>query len=294
MRIAFLGLGRMGTGMARNLLRAGHTVTVFNRTREKAQALAGDGANVAESIEHACRDAEVCWTMLADDNAVRDTVFSAGGVADSLSEGATHISSSTITVAMGRTLASEHGRRKQGYLSVPVFGRPEAAETKKLIAVAGGPQLLIDRLSVAIDGVSRATYVAGAEPWQANLLKLCGNFTLLSMVETLGEAFAAFRKAGGDHRILFEVITDLYASPVYKNYGTIIIDEKFEPPGMTLKLILKDLRQMLEAADGLDVPMPLASVIRDQLLTAMANGQGAMDAASLASVAARNAGVISA
>lgn len=283
----------MGAAMVRNLLRAGHKVTVFNRTPGKAEGLRADGASVAGSIGEACRNAELCWTMLADDNAVREVVSANGGVAQSLPPGSVHIASGTISIAMGRALAAEHGARQQEYLSVPVFGRPDAAEAKKLIAIAGGPPALIDKVRGPIEAVSRAIYVAGAEPWQANLLKLCGNFTILTAIEMMSEAFAAFRKAGGDPRILYEVLGDLYGSPLYKNYGGMIVDERFEPPGMTIKLAHKDMRQMLEAADELSVPMPLASVVRDQMLSAIASGQEGIDASGLATVAARNAGLTS-
>ena len=290
MNIAFIGLGRMGVAMVRNLVRAGHNVIVFNRSRDKAEALRSEGVQVAESIREASDSCELCWTMLLDDAATRDIVFGSDGVADSLPVGATHISSSTITVAMGRTLTAEHTKRNQGYLSVPVFGRPDAAEAKKLIAVPAGPQELIEKHREAIDAVSRVIYVAGPEPWQANLLKLCGNFTLHVMIETFGEAFATFQKAGVDRHILFNVLMDLYASPVYKNYGNMIVNEDFQP-GFALKGSLKDLRNMLLAAEDLNAPMPLASVIRDQMLSAMAHGQEEQDFTSFALVAARNAGV---
>ncbi len=217
MRIAFIGLGRMGSGMARNLLRAGHEVAVYNRTREKAEALSEEGARVAGSISDACRSAGVCWTMLEDDAAVGDAVFAPNGVAESLERNTVHISSSTVSVAMTRALGVAHLSREQRFLSVPVFGRPDAAEAGKLVAVAGGEAALIDKLRPVIESISRAVFVAGSEPWQANLFKLCGNFSIASVMQTMGEAFATIQKSGTDHRKFFEIISEVYGSPVYGN-----------------------------------------------------------------------------
>ncbi len=138
MKIGFIGIGKMGAGMARNLLRAGHELTVYNRSREKAEALASEGARVAESPADASKDAEAVFTMLSDDKAVEDVVFGEKGIAAGLKEGATHISSSTISVAFARRLEEEHKKKGQRYVTGVVFGRPDAAEKKQLIVVAAG------------------------------------------------------------------------------------------------------------------------------------------------------------
>jgi 3-hydroxyisobutyrate dehydrogenase-like beta-hydroxyacid dehydrogenase len=195
MDVAFIGLGKMGSGMARNLLRAGYRVTVHNRTRSKADALAADGARVVDSITDAVRDCEVVATMLADDDAVEQTVFSDGGVASVLKPGAIHIGCSTISTKLARRLAMEHGKRGQSYISAPVFGRPEAAEAKKLLVVTAGPAEILHRSEAVFDAIGRQTFVAGAEPWQANAAKLCGNFMIASMIESFGEAYATLRIA---------------------------------------------------------------------------------------------------
>ncbi|MBV9223521.1 MAG: NAD(P)-dependent oxidoreductase [Acidobacteriaceae bacterium] len=291
MRIAFIGLGRMGIGMTRNLLRAGHQLTVYNRSREKAEALKADGAEATGSPAEACQNAQVAFTMLADDSAVADTVFGEHGIAAGLPQGAIHISSSTISANLARRLTAEHAAKGQGYLSAPVFGRPDAAENKKLIVVAGGKTEEIERVRFLLEAVSRAVFIAGREPFHANLFKLCGNFMLSSMLETFGEAFATLRKSGADHHAFLEIMNELFGSPVYKNYGTTIADEKFEPAGFALKLGLKDVRLVLEAAGEVDAPMPLASLLRDQLLTAMSNGQEQLDWSSISQVASRNAGL---
>jgi 3-hydroxyisobutyrate dehydrogenase-like beta-hydroxyacid dehydrogenase len=291
MRIGFIGLGKMGSAMARNLLRAGHQVAVYNRSREKAEALAGEGASAADSPADACRDSQAVMTMLADDQAVEQVVFGENGVASGLAKGAVHISSSTIGTALARRLAAEHALREQGYLSAPVFGRPDAAESRKLIVVAAGPSELVELCRPLFDAIGRQTSVAGSEPWQANAVKLCGNFMLASMIEAFGEAFGLLRKAGVDPHVFLEIVNGLFASPVYGNYGRIIADEQFSPAGFALKLGLKDIRLALETADECAAPMPLASLIRDHFLSAVAHGQAELDWSSVTRVPARDAGL---
>jgi 3-hydroxyisobutyrate dehydrogenase-like beta-hydroxyacid dehydrogenase len=292
MKIAFIGLGRMGAGMARNLLRAGHTVAVYNRTRGKAEALsAASGARVANSPADVCRDAEAVLTMLADDAAVEEVVFGNDGIASSMPEGCIHVSHSTISVALARKLTAEHARRSQGYLSVPVFGRPEHAEGKNLVVVAAGPPELVERCRPLFDAIGRQTFLIGAEPWQANVAKVCGNFMVISMIESLGEAYATLRKAGVAPEMFLEIINSLMASPILALYGRIVAQEKFEPAGFALKLGLKDVRLVLAAAEECASPMPLASLVHDHLLSAVAQGQGELDWSSMTQVIARNAGL---
>ena len=259
--------------MARNLLRAGHTLTVHNRTRSKADALATEGAKVADSPADAVSGCQAVITMLSDDKTVEDAVLRNAGIASTLPAGAIHISCSTISTNLARRLAREHNVRGQSYLSAPVFGRPEAAEAKKLLVVAAGLKDLIDRCQEVFDSIGRHTFVAGQEPWQANAVKLCGNFMIASMIESFGEANAALRKGNVDPHLFLEVMDALFASPLYANYGRMIADEQFEPAGFALRLGLKDVRLMLETAQECQAPMPVASLIRDHLLSAMAAGR---------------------
>jgi 3-hydroxyisobutyrate dehydrogenase-like beta-hydroxyacid dehydrogenase len=291
MKIGFIGLGRMGAGMARNLLLTGHEVAVYNRSRDKAEPLAKDGARVADSPAAACLGAEAVLTMLADDAAVEHVVLGESGIASGLAKNAIHISCSTISTALARKLASEHAARQQGYLSVPVFGRPEAAEAKKLLVVAAGNPEWIERCNPLFDAIGRQTFIVGAEPWQANAAKLCGNFMIASMLEAFAEAFATLRKAGVESHSFLEIMSALFASPVYSGYGRLIADGRFEPVGFALRLGLKDVRLVLQTAEECSAPMPLASLIHDQFVNAMAHGQAEQDWASVANVAARNAGL---
>jgi 3-hydroxyisobutyrate dehydrogenase-like beta-hydroxyacid dehydrogenase len=271
----------MGAHMARNLLRAGHTLTVHNRTRSKADALAAEGAKKADSPADAVSSCDAVLTMLSDDQAVEAAVFGSAGIASGLPAGAIHISCSTISTNLARRLAQEHNER----------GQSEAAEARKLLVVAAGSKDLIDRCQEVFDAIGRQTFVAGQEPWQANAVKLCGNFMIASMIESFGEANATLRKGNVDPHLFLEVMNALFASPVYANYGRIIADEQFEPAGFALRLGLKDVRLMLETAQECQAPMPVASLIRDHLLSAMAAGQADQDRSGLARVAARNAGL---
>jgi 3-hydroxyisobutyrate dehydrogenase-like beta-hydroxyacid dehydrogenase len=273
------------------LLRAGHELAVYNRSREKAEALASEGARVAESPAEASKDSEAVFTMLSDDKAVGDVVFGEKGIAAGLKKGAVHISSSTISVAFARRLQEEHGKRGQRYVTAAVFGRPEAAEKKQLIVVAAGETSALEPLKQVLEAIGRRLFIAGGEPWQANAIKLCGNFMIASMLESFGETFATMRKAQIDPHLFLGVMNELFGSPVYKNYGQAVADQTYEPAGFELKLGLKDVRQAIEAAQDLGVPMPFASVIRDHLVSAIANGQEKLDWSSLAKVSARNAGL---
>lgn len=291
MNLAFLGLGKMGSGMARNLIRAGHKLAVYNRSREKAEPLAKEGARVADSPADACRDAEVVLSMVADDSAVEGMVFGKDGIFAAGQTGLLHISHSTISTAAARRLAAEHAHHEVGYISAPVFGRPEAAENKKLLVIAAGEESWIHRARPLFDAVGRQSFIVGREPWQANAVKLCGNFTIMSVIEAFSEAFATLRKAGVAPSEFLNIIDTLYSSPVVATYGRTIIDEKFDPAGFALKLGLKDMRLTLATAEECGSPMPLASLVHDHLLAAVAQGQGELDWSSVARVVARSAGL---
>jgi 3-hydroxyisobutyrate dehydrogenase-like beta-hydroxyacid dehydrogenase len=292
MKIGFVGLGKMGSGMARNLLRAGHTVVVYNRSRDKAEQLTKDGATVVNSPAEAATGVEAVWTMLADDQAVDAVTWGKDGFGPALREGVPHISSSTISVSFSRKLAQEHARRGQQYISAPVFGRPEAAEAKKLIVITAGDQDVLQRFDALFEAIGRRTFHAGSDPTQANAVKLCGNFTIASMIETLSEALTTVSKTGVERQAFLDIMNELFGSPVYANYGKNIVERKFDSDsGFALKLGLKDIRQVVELAGEVESPMPIASLVRDHFVSAMANGQERMDWSSLELVSARNAGL---
>jgi 3-hydroxyisobutyrate dehydrogenase-like beta-hydroxyacid dehydrogenase len=291
MKLGFIGLGNMGLAMARNLLQAGHQVIVYNRTRKRAEDLEPDGATVANSPADASQ-AEAVFTMLADDRALEDIVFGSGAVLQAMPKGAIHVSLGTISVALSKRLTDAHQSAGSGYIAAPVFGRPEAAAAAKLIVAAAGREEWIERVRPALEALGRKLAIVGKEPWQANVLKLSGNFAIMSVLETLGEAFALLRKSGIDPKLYLEIVNGgLFQSPVYETYGAIIAERRFEPAGFKMTLGLKDVRLLLAAADSAAVPMPVASVVRDQFLSGIARGKGDADWACIADVAAGNAGL---
>ena len=292
MKIAFLGLGNMGSHMAGHLHHAGHDVTVWNRTLSKTDGLRAQGAKVGKSTGETVKDAEAVITMLADDHAVESAVLHSGGVLDHLPRGAVHISMSTISVALSQKLAAEHGKRGQQYIAAPVFGRPEAAEAGKLFVVAAGDKSAVERCKPLLEVLGQRVFVIGDKPEMANVVKLSGNFLIASVIESLGEAIALTRKYGIDPHAYVEFLTNsLFAAPVYKTYGGIIAEEKYQPAGFKLRLGLKDVRLALAAAEAVDAPLPFASIVRDHMLTAIGRGMEEMDWSSTAKLAAENAGL---
>jgi 3-hydroxyisobutyrate dehydrogenase-like beta-hydroxyacid dehydrogenase len=290
MDVGFIGLGQMGSAIALNLVKAGHRVTVYNRTRAKAEALASQGAEIAESLTDACRR-PVLITMLADDSAVEAVFFGDGNGLSALGQGV-HISMSTISVELSDRLAEAHRNAGQAFVAAPVFGRPEAAAAAKLFVVAAGPQTELARCQPLFDAIGQRTFIVGDKPSSANLVKLSGNFLLAAMIECLGEAFALVRKGGVDPHSYLEILTNtLFSAPAYKTYGTIIANQQYEPAGFKMSLGLKDIRLALAAADALATPMPVASLVHDHFLSGVAQGAGDSDWSALARLAAVNAGL---
>ncbi len=290
MDIGFIGLGKMGRGMAANLMKAGHRVTVYNRSPGKAEALVQQGATAAGSVAEAS-DAEVVFTMLSDDGAVEAVAFGGDGIVASLAPGATHVSSSTISVALSERLAAAHADAGQSYAAAPVFGRPEAASAAKLFVIAAGSPDVLQPLSSLFDAIGQRTFVVSDRPQAANLVKVSGNFLLASAIESVSEAVALVGKAGVDRQQYIDILTStLFAAPAYQIYGGLIARREFEPAGMPATLGLKDVRLVLAAAEQLQVPLPVASVLRDRLLALVATGGGHLDWSALVTLAERDAG----
>jgi len=290
MKVGFIGLGQMGGAMAANLLKAGHEVTVYNRTPAKVAALAAQGAKVAASVAEACGGAAV-MTMLANDQAVEDVVRGDRGVLASLPPGAIHISSSTISVDLAERLTAVHDDYGSGFVSAPVFGRPDVAAAGQLMVIAAGASRAVADAAPLLDAIGRRTFVVSETPATANLVKLSGNFLLASVIESLGEAMALIAKGGVDRRRYLDILTSsLFDVPAYRIYGEAIANDRFEPPAFAAPLGQKDIRLTLAAAEDLGVPMPLASLLRDRFLTLMAHGGERLDWAAVGRLAAADAG----
>jgi len=290
MNVGFIGLGNMGAGMAANLVKAGHDVTVYNRTRTKVEALVAQGAKAAASVSDACHGDAVI-TMLADDDAVERFAAGDGGIIGSLPAGAIHISSSTISVALSERLEAAHAKAGQRFVAAPVIGRPDAAAAGQLFVVAAGAPDALKAAAPLFDAIGQRTFVVSETPKAANLVKLSGNFLIASVIESVGEAMALIGKAGVGRTQYLDILTStLFDARVYKTYGGLIADGKFEPAGFAAPLGHKDIRLTLAAAEDLRVPMPLASLLRDRFLTLLAHGGDKLDWSAIGQLAAKDAG----
>lgn len=288
MQVGFIGLGAMGSAMADNLLKAGHALTVYNRSPAKAEPFLAQGATLARTPAEAA-SGEIVITMLADDAAVEAVVFGTGGILVALAPDAIHLGMSTISFPLAKRLATAHGHAGQRYVSAPVFGRPDAAANAKLFVMAAGAPTALATCQPLLDALGQRTFI---EAEKANLIKLAGNFLITTVIESLGETFALMSKAGVDRQTYLDILTNtLFAAPVYKTYGGLIAEKRYKPAGFKARLGYKDVRLALEAAEELQAPLPVASLIHDRFLALLANGDGELDWSALASLAERDAGV---
>jgi 3-hydroxyisobutyrate dehydrogenase-like beta-hydroxyacid dehydrogenase len=286
MKVGFIGLGQMGHAMAGNLLKAGHELTVWNRSPEKAKDLLGRGARWAESPGHAA-DGDVVMTMLADDHALEAVVYGDGGI---LAAPALHVSHSTISVPLAERLARDHGVRS-GFVSAPVFGRPAAAQAAKLFVVTAGQPDLVARCEPLFAAIGQRSFHVGDSPSAANLVKLGGNFMIMAAVEAMAEAMTLVEAGGVERRAMLEVLTGtLFNAPIYHTYGELLVEERFRPAGFAAPLGLKDMNLADSAATASRVPMPVLGVVRDHLRAAIATEGEDIDWASVALAVRKAAG----
>jgi len=292
MKIGFIGLGNMGSPIAANLLRARHAVTVWNRSANRAQGLLDAGAAAAASPRAAASAGDTVITMLADDAALEQVLSGPEGILEGLRPGALHISMSTISVATAERITALHDARGQRFLSAPVFGRPDAAAAAKLFIVAAGGSADFQAASALFGSISQRVFYVGEVPSAANLVKLCGNFMILAAIEALGEAMALAQRGGIPKRQLLDVLTGtLFDSPVYRNYGAALVEDRFKPAGFAAPLGLKDMRLVGQSAEALRVPMPLLNVLRDHLLQTIAAQGEDVDWSAIGRTIAKNAGL---
>jgi 3-hydroxyisobutyrate dehydrogenase-like beta-hydroxyacid dehydrogenase len=293
--IGFVGLGHMGTAMAANLAANGRRVIAYVRRPDRIDRLKALGLTPATDIGDLL-DCKVVITMLPDDDAVREIVFGRSdigldGLAAGLMPGAIHLSMSTISTAAASLLASEHARKGQGYVAAPVFGNPDAAKARQLFIVAAGVPADIERCQPILDILGQRTFVIGADPQDANLVKLLGNMMSATALEMLGEVVSVVRKRGLDPQPFVDIMTStMFGGRAHKIYGDKIVRQTYAP-GFVLPLVLKDVRLALAEAEKAGVPMPSVGVVRDRLITGIARGYGDLDWTALALVAEEEAGL---
>jgi 3-hydroxyisobutyrate dehydrogenase-like beta-hydroxyacid dehydrogenase len=292
MKIGFLGLGKMGSGIAANLLRAGHEVTVWNRSANKAESLIAQGAAQAASPREAASGRAVVMSMLADDPALEAVLAGQDGLLEGLARGALHVSLSTIAVSTADRIAALHGHRGQRLVCAPVFGRPDAAAAAKLFIVAAGPEADFEEANALFPAIGQRTFYLGEKPSTANLMKLCGNFTILAAIESMAEAMALAQKGGIPKKQFLEVLTgSLFDLPVYRRYGAALVEDRFKPAGFAAPLGLKDMRLVGQSAEALRMPMPVLNVLKDHLLQTIGAEGDDIDWSGIGRTVAKNGGL---
>ena len=291
MNIGFIGLGSMGAAIVPNLLIAGHAVSVWNRTASKAEPLVEKGASLAATPGEAAKDADVVFTMVADDKALESVTFGGDGILANLKKGGVHVSMSTVGVALVERLNIQHAAAHQGFVAAPVFGRPTAAAAGQLfIAAAGAPEVM-ETVAPLFGLISQKVYPFGDNPAAAALVKLAGNFMIVAVTEQLGEAMALLGQGGVDKAAFLDFMTStLFNSLIYKNYGAAIVSQTFEPAGFAAALGAKDVGLVKAAADGLNVPLPLADLLSARLARLLGEGGGHLDLTALSKLAVDDAG----
>ncbi|RUT27266.1 6-phosphogluconate dehydrogenase [Asaia sp. W19] len=278
MDIGFVGLGAMGQAMALRLQKAGHTLTVWNRTRAKADPLEQSGAFVAETPAQLASRSDIVFSMLFDDATTESASFGAQGIAEGLRDGGLHICCSTLSLEQARRLRDGHAERGQAYVTANVLGRPPAAQDGSLYVIAAGEALQIERAMPLLACLGQKVFIAGSDPVQANLVKLSLNFMIYSTIEQMAEVFTINEKLGTDPALMFEIMTNsFYTAPVHRNYGKLMVAQDYDQPGAPVTLGLKDVAMFLAAGSEQRVPLPFASVTRDRLLASIAAGDSERD-----------------
>ena len=292
MKIGFIGLGRMGQGMAARVLGGGHDLLVYNRSAGKSSDLAKAGAKVAANIADVCKDRDLVISMVADDAALDQTTLGPGGVRESLPKSAVYVAMGTHSAGAIQSVDAALKAKALAFVAAPVLGRPDAAAAGQLVIVCAGPSDAIKKCEPVFSVIGRKTMEAASAPEAAIAIKLANNFVLGCAVETMAEAFALVRKYGVNPQVFYDVMTEgLFAAPAYKVYGKLIVDSSYDKPGFTVKLGLKDIKLALAAAELVGVPLPSASVVRDRLVGALGHDEGEKDWAVLGREAARSCGL---
>jgi len=279
----------MGKAMAANLLKAGHHVRVWNRSAGPAQELTALGAEIVENPS-AAFSGDAVITMLADDKAMRAVIDEK--LLENAPKDTVHVNMATVSIAYVKELSALHEKALVPYVAAPVFGRTEVAVAGNLHILAAGNPKWIERVQPLFDVMGQKTWRLGEAPEQANVVKISGNFMLAAAIESMAEAMALAKGYGIPEAELLDVLTGtLFPTRVYQNYGALIANRQFEPAAFRLVLGLKDVNLALAAGESAHVPMPFASVLRDNHIDAIAHGDGDKDWAAAAEVAFRRAGI---
>lgn len=276
--IALLGTGTMGAAMARNLLRAGHHVRVWNRSPKRAAPLADDGAVVADSAAEAVAGAEIVLTMLFDLDATRDVV---GELGDALEEGTLWVQTGTVGPDGTAELAALAAQRGVGYLDAPMVGTKKPAEDGTLVVLASGDPALRQRAEPVFEAIGGKTIWAGDGPGAASALKLACNAWVLTITTATAEALALTAAQGVDPMLFLDAIAGGASdTPYAQTKGRAMLAGDLEP-AFGLDGGLKDLGLIVAAARATGVPDELLAAVHDTFVTASEAGHGAEDIAAV-------------
>ena len=277
-KIGFIGLGNMGLHMAKNLIAAGYHLQVYNRSADKADDLEQTSITRCKTPAEAAVDVPVVITMLSDDDVVKETVVGKDGILQTLQNGGLHISMSTISPDVSQFLSDEHQKTGSKYLAAPVFGRPEAAAAKKLWICVSGDREAKATVQPILDALGQGIIDFGESAGGANVVKIAGNFMIMSSLEVMAEAFTLAEKYGLDRAKVADFFgSTIFNAPIYQNYGRLIANRQYEPVGFKSKLGYKDARLAFKLAQQSETPMPVATLIHNRLLSALAKGLGERD-----------------
>jgi 3-hydroxyisobutyrate dehydrogenase-like beta-hydroxyacid dehydrogenase len=281
MNVGFIGLGTMGQGMAANLLKSGLALTVFNRTRSKADKLVEQGARFAGSMEE-LGECDAVFTMVSDDRALRSICFEQG-LLDSIKPGAAHISSSTISLELARELITQHADRSQEFVGAPVSGRGDFAREGRLFVITAGKAEVVTRCKPLFEAIGQKSMYFGDDPTAAVIVKLAVNLMIAGTIGIIAEAYNMVGRFGIAKTEFHDFVTSgLFSAPVFHAYGGMIASDQYQPANFPTPLGLKDLKLALAAAEETATPLPIGSVVRDELLATLARGYHDLDWSSLA------------
>ena len=293
MDIGYVGLGGMGHGMVSNLIAKGHALRVWNRSPDKAADLVAQGATLAAQPGDTVGRGGIVFSMVADDAALEQVVGGPDGILAKLGPGGIHVSMSTVSVETTRRLAALHAAQGAALVAAPVFGRPTAAAGALLFILCAGQPEACARVLPLLQAMGQKVFPLGADPAAASIVKLGGNFMIMGVIEAMAEAMALVEKYGVPRQQMMDVMTEsIFPAPLYVNYGKIIAGHTYSPAGFKLSLGFKDAKLVLDAADRARVPMPLASLMRDRFLSAMARERGELDWTATALNVSEEAGLV--
>jgi 3-hydroxyisobutyrate dehydrogenase-like beta-hydroxyacid dehydrogenase len=291
MKVAFIGLGHMGSAIAGNIARHGFDLTVWNRSPGKIEPLLALGAKGADSARAAAAEKDVIITSLMDDRSVLETLEGEQGILAGMKPGSIHLCVTTISPSLADDLARRHLARGTLYVSGPVMGRPDVAAAGQLLTYLAGDPSAVAAVIPPAQAFSRAVRVVSAKASDANIVKLGINYSIVSLIELMGEVYAFSEKSGIDAAILKDFFQTVLAHPGLKQYAGNILERNFPPGGFAMTGGLKDVGLMLEAAAQSGAPLKIGGIIKAKMQTAIAQGMGEQDWAAIYEITRREAGL---